>query len=85
MENNETIFYDRLTFEQAEKIAKEYAEKEGLVMGNYEGEKVTAPYVLGTNYSWGAWYPKDEGKIIGLPGHVVVDDETGIPTYAMFM
>ncbi|WP_258409054.1 hypothetical protein [Ligilactobacillus saerimneri] len=41
--------------------------------------------MLGSNYSWAAWYPEYEGKIIGLPGHVVVDDSTGLPTYAMFM
>lgn len=85
MEHDEISYYDGVTFEQAEKIAKEYAKKEGLVMGTYEGSGVKAPWVLGSNYSWAAWYPEYEGKIIGLPGHVVVDDSTGLPTYAMFM
>lgn len=37
MEHDEIIYYDGVSFEQAEKIAKEYAKKEGLIMGTYEG------------------------------------------------
>ena len=51
MEHDEIIYYDGVTFEQAEKIAKEYAKKEGLIMGTYEGSGVKAPWVLRSNYS----------------------------------
>ncbi|WP_258409055.1 hypothetical protein [Ligilactobacillus saerimneri] len=43
MEHDEISYYDGVTFEQAEKIAKEYAKKEGLIMGTYEGSGVKAP------------------------------------------
>ena len=83
MEDDELL--TDVTFEQAEKIAKEYAKKEGIILGKYEGSGITAQWIAGSNYSWEAWYPEDEGAIIGLPGHVIVEDISGCVTYAMFM
>lgn len=83
MDDDSWIF--GVSFEQAEKIAKEYAKKEGIILGKYEGSGIEDQWIAGTNYSWEAYYPEEEGMIVGLPGHVIVEETCGAVTYAMFM
>lgn len=83
MDDDSWIF--GVSFEQAEKIAKEYAKKEGITLGKYEGSGIEDQWIAGTNYSWEAYYPEEEGMIVGLPGHVIVEETCGAVTYAMFM